>query len=379
HTVPVPHWGYGALVIKDSYLIGLYTGIYAGRPGHTPLPQKLYRSVWVSALQDIENIRKEPTPPSAEELAAEAQEKASAAAAAQKAAAEASQAVGRYICANCHARNVEFGNCRSCGIDMEEAALGEDPVEKLENARRLRESSQSKVGLHPGALVMLPLSVAIIGLVLFFAYGAFTSPHPATSQNNNRQPAVAQASQPTNHNNGIIQEASTEQAIAPEISMESLISQSGLKATPISDYSFEDTSFRTEPMPSFGMISQDQNQKILFTIWGNNQPLQNLDTVAKQVPFANFQKVSNLQSVQVGRGQVTIGGKNMDWFVGRYPRKGGGNEMAMVCAYKAPSGGKTVVVVARPYQSGQDLDYMKSLTTINNMVSSQVAGSQNTR
>ncbi len=374
HTVPVPHWGYGALVMKENYLIGLYTGFYAGRPGHTPLPQKLYRSVWVAALQDIENIRKEPTPPTADELAAEAQEKAAAAATAQKAASEASQAVGRYICANCHARNVEFGNCRSCGVDMEEAALGEDPAEKLENARRLRESSQSKVALHPGALVLLPLSVVIIGLVLFFAYGAFTSPHPAPTQNH--PPAVAQAVQPTNHNAGVIQETSTEQAIAPEVSMESLIQQSGLKSTPITDYSFEDTSFRTEPMPSFGMISQDQNQKILFTIWGNNAPLQSLDTVAKQVPFANFQKVNNLQSVQVGRGQVTVGGKNMDWFVGRYPRKGGGNEMAMVCAYKAPSGGKTIVVIARPYTAGQDLDYMKSLTTINNMVTAQAAGSR---
>lgn len=375
HTVPVPHWGYGALVLKDNYLIGLYTGIYSGRPGHTPLPQKLYRSVWVAALQDIENIRKEPAPPTAEELAAEAQEKA-AAAATLKAVAEASQPLGRFICANCHARNVEVGMCRSCGVDMEEAALGEDPAEKMENARRLRESSQTKSGLHPGALVMLPLSIAIIGLVLFFVYGAVSNPK---SNGNHNQPSVASnpnsSAKPVSHDNGVIQEASTDQGVVPEVSMESLIAQSGLKSQPVSEYSFEDTSFRTEPMPSFGMISQEQNQKMLFTIWGNNAPLQNLDSVAKQVPFANFQKVNNLQSVQVARGQVTVGGKNMDWFVGRYPRKGGGNEMAMVCAYKAPAGGKTVVVIARPYSANQELDYMKSLSTINNMVASQVAGS----
>lgn len=376
HTVPVPPWGYGALVMKDNYLIGLYTGIYAGRPGHTPLPQKLYRSVWVAALQDIENIRKEPTPPSAEELAAEAQEKAAAAALIQKAAAE-TEKVGRYICANCHARNVEVGNCRSCGVDMEEAALGEDPVEKLENARRLRESSQSKAAFKPGVLV-LPVSIVIVGLVLFFVYGMLTTPKTTASQHN--PPAVAQShngngaakvSPQPNHNAGVIQEASTDQPIGSDVSMETLIAQSGLKSTPAADYSFEDTSFRTEPMPSFGMVSEGQNQKILFTVWGSNAPLQNLDSVAKQVPFANFQKVANLQNIQVARGQVNVGGKNMDWFVGRYPRKGGGHETAMVCAYKSPAGGKPIVVVARPYSSGQDLDYMKSLSAINNMVSSQ--------
>jgi len=142
----------------------------------------------------------------------------------------------------------------------------------------------------------------------------------------------------------------------------------GFKSKPLATYEYVDTTELTKSQPAFGLESETQDQKLLFLIWDNQGPLDDLSLITKQVPFVGVLPHSKAMDHPVDQGISYIGGAPFNWICQRYIRKEDKKEeILMVGAFKSPEPGKAVVVIARAFNPDDLLQHHTSLAVIDVM------------
>jgi len=152
----------------------------------------------------------------------------------------------------------------------------------------------------------------------------------------------------------------------------------GLKETPIPYYSYEDTSKLTKPTPSFGINSERDNQKILFLVFDNMAPVQDLTFLARMPPFTNVERAASLPDTKFDENYQLLSGGDFHWFVGKYTKQNPEPgeepiETVLVGAYPAAEKGKSIVVVGNRLNKDSPYDYKSTLWLCDQMDSNFTA------
>jgi TonB family protein len=273
---------------------------------------------------------------------------------------------GRFICPNCQAINVEAGDCKKCGADLETGSIPDiDGPNGDDHGHHLREMQSpgmfSKRQLMFGGAGILLL----VSLMMMLMGGPKPAPGPdvaTTTTSTTTAPALGPDGKP----------------LPPEMPKESsdkardlAVKYAGFKDKAPESYVYEDTSPLTGQVPSFGLTSQLHNQRLLFVIWDNPAPLQRLELVAQKVPFAPYATVENIDKIKVARGTGVVAGSAFKWFTGRYwnldKKEKDQTEMTLVGAFKSTDPSKAIVLVARPFDGSNRLDWNSVLWMVDTM------------
>lgn len=161
---------------------------------------------------------------------------------------------------------------------------------------------------------------------------------------------------------------------AEEVAAQVASQFAGFKGKPPEGYKYTDTSADTPGQKSFGIESETRNQKVLFLVWDNDTPVDNLDLLLTKVPFMK-NDTPKLGDIQVDRGSKIIGGGPMPYFVGRYTADSK-PIMVLLAAYRSPVPGKAIIVIAKPFDSSDKLDYGSSLWLVDTMAAEYSAAAK---
>jgi len=138
----------------------------------------------------------------------------------------------------------------------------------------------------------------------------------------------------------------------------------GFKRQAPPTYEYVNTKELTGETISFGLNSERQNQKLLFLLWDNWGPINDLGLITGKVPYTDFVKLEQ----KVDSGQQGIGGGPFTWLAGRFIRAADSKiELAFVGAYRSPVEDKAVVVIGRSFSDEQPLDYNLTISVVDSM------------
>ncbi len=363
HTVSMPNDAKGAPLLKDNLLVGIHSGIFVPGPEQAELPGQLYQMMWVGAIQDISSGRMKSLGETSEEYIGQEFE-ATAEGEAQPRRAERPKRVGALICPNCKTANYDPGKCINCGTLID--ATDESTVERKEAAKQLSDlrSATPFTGFTRKQILIAGAVLLVVSIVLMYFGSLKPAPEAQAPKQASPTPQASQGTQAP--------QTPTEKTDSP-LAVSVARDDAGFKGPHPPGYWLEDTSALTNGMPSFGIYSDQHNQKILVVIWDNDTPAQNLDILLHKVPYTDFKDVQLLTDVKVERGETSVGGRPMSWFVGRYARPDEEQkEMALIGAVPLPGTGKkrSIVVIARPYNPTTKIfDYTTTLYLLDTMAS----------
>ncbi|MGH9552846.1 MAG: hypothetical protein ACRD3W_25930, partial [Terriglobales bacterium] len=260
----------------------------------------------------------------------------------------------KYVCPNCYTTNTQVGPCFNCGTQITapepETTDGQKTTAAAETVKKLQEKSGlSKNQLLIGGGVVAAL--LIVGMSTMFS-----APAP---------PRVIPTDSGSKHK-------SSEKAV--RIAVES----AGFKGTPIPGYWYEDTDEMTKPTPSFGLYSDQSNQKVNFLIFDDMGPVQDLKSFVGLPPFSDVLRADDIRDVKVDENYQVLGDGKLHWFVGKYfkakPKPGEDiNELVLVGAYPSPIKGKTVLVVGQAMDQSKNYDYKSTLWLCDQMAADYTA------
>jgi hypothetical protein len=354
HTIQVPGAAPGGMIQKDYKLIGIHGGPYTPKPGQVlPTVQgKIYQYMWMGALLDITSSKKG-REGDASMTGAAAMSGLRSQSAEDKLTAP-SEKLLKLICPNCHATNTQPGPCFNCGTQVdapeeivEDTSTGVAKVLKqLEEKTKLPQKQLKMVG---GGIVILLL----LGVIAMLAGGGSPPPPPTVTTSSNEHPSSEKA---TN----------------------AAVKYSGFKATPIPGYWYEDTSESTKPNDSFGMSSEQSNQRILFVIMDNMAAVSNLQSFVGLPPYCDVFRASDLGDLKIDEGYQVLGDGNFHWFVGKYTRQSpaegeGPVEQILIGAYPSPQKGTAILVIGRALAKNKSYDYKSTLWLCDQMATDYTA------
>ncbi len=336
HTVAFPNKCQGAVLLKDNKLVGVHNGVWVLQPGQAPPPMKLHQMTSFNLLAEIGGKREMLEPSEPVEVAASSPvEKESTAALARS----------------------------SMRKRMSEDA---DPIHEPEmDGSKLRGmSAPNKISKKQ--ILIGGIALALIGLLMmiFGSMKPSESPKQATEEQ-------AQTEQKTDE----VANSADDEKKAAEIA----VNDANFSKFPPPGFTFENTSKITGDLPSFALVSQRQNQRVMIVVWNNTGPVKDLNLLLRRVPYADFVVPEELDRVKVERGQSYVESDTMQWFVGRYTHGDDKKttEMMLIGAYRHPKDTtKAIVIFARPYVKEGNFDFRTSLWLIDSMTQHESKASE---
>lgn len=329
HTIAIPKDARGCLILKDYKLIGLHIGAQELKPGQPAPPVKCYQFMWMGALLDLSTRKVRSSGEGEEEgvgtlrssmdaLSEENQDRAN---------------VVKIQCPTCFAVNADYGTCTTCGATIEAPPEEPEPSNKLLASKPAKElkklqkqygitDKQAKIGggVLIGCLLMMVMCVGI-------PKGAKTDTTPS-------KPIVQPIAKTPASDKKAVQLA---------------VDEGGFSATAPPMYSYVDTSDLTAPTPSFGLNSEQANQKILFIVYDDLAPLTSLNNFCGKPPFQEVDRADASSSV-IDSSEQILGAGKLKWILGRYTKAGLKEPIhIMLASFPAAKEGKSILVVAQAF------------------------------
>lgn len=246
--------------------------------------------------------------------------------------------IGRFICPNCNATNVQSGNCFKCGADLLVTEVNQQsdndqseysPSSQQSASSGSLRSLQSTPQFSKQQLVLLTAG-ALLLLALFLMFGGH-SPSPQPSQT--------------------LSTISAEKSTAPDKAIALATRYAGFKDAPPPNWKYEDTSEISGEMPSFALRSQLANQNDLFIVWDNQTVVSDLHLLDTKLPFTDL---VNEKPEPFDKGEGIVGSGPFKWQVAQYTHSKDSQKVtALLGAFKSPVAGKAIVVIAQPYEEAK--------------------------
>ncbi len=331
HTIAVPPEARGALILKDYKLIGLHIGAQELKPGQPAPPVKCYQFMWMGALLDL-STRKVRAPGEGDEEGVGTL-RSSMDALSDEAAKEEQKDIVKIQCPNCFAVNPEYGTCTTCGATIEappeepestNKIMASKPVQDLKKLQKKYKITNQQACIGAG---LLAIPILLMPMCLM-------KPAPPPDK------AAVQLVQP-------IARAKPSDKKAVQLAVD----EAGFSATAPPMYWYADTSDVTAPTPSFGLNSEQANQKILFIVYDDLAPLQSLNNFVGKPPFQEVDR-ADVEKSLVDSSEQILGAGKLKWILGRYTKPGSDdNIQIMLASFPAVQEGKSILVVAQAFDA----------------------------
>lgn len=312
HTAPIPA-DTAAAVMKDGKLIGLHSGPYVNQAQSQQTQQQLYQMTWIGALHDSANKRLKT------EMAGETEAPADL---------ERDQMTSQRGSLRMRASEDRFE-------DEEPLVAPTGPMAML-----LERFTKAQLAAAAGGFGLLA--------VVFLAMASCHGP---------QQPTTKDPVKPSKIISSVHAPETDGEKQASKVAQEVF----HFKADPPSGFKYDDTSEFTKPNASFGWLSDRGSMKILFTVWPNIGPLENLQKVMKVLPFFEFHCADNLDRLQTGQTE------RFKWSAGKYyvklppvDKDAQPKEVVSTCwaaVYQMPNNPSKCILVEAVPLSDQNIDH----------------------
>lgn len=310
HNIPMRTANHGAAMIKNGRLVGIHCGRFMGKS-----PMELGQMSWVGSLTDMGPKRLRSTAEAVLELPET----------------ELPGSAGKALPPPPRFRN--------------QAEVEAPPSETLPPIKRsnepafLQKFSKLHVFIAGCAMFVLGLLMLINGL-LFPSKQIVYAPVAKTAspvEKKNNSPSVKRA-------------------------IEIATTLGEFKDANCPPYEFEDTSVSTDPKPSFGLLSKQQNQRILCVLWPNQSAADTVASVESQLPFWNYKKAEEPTLIETGEaGRIT-------WAARHFLNKDDKDTVILIGAYPSSQPNQCMLVLAQPYKNEGILDFHTTLGVMQRMV-----------
>jgi len=363
HTIALPNNIPGGLILKDYKLIGVHSCAHVPRAGQPTPPVKLYQMMWMGALLDISTKRTK--------IGVEDQEDVDGVAGLRtkmdggEEGATPPEKLEKYVCTNCYSTNTQIGPCFNCGTLIEPPVVEAVPEDAKGKAVQKVAQLQKKYGLTKQQL-MLAAAVVIGFPLIGLTWCQSPAPPPPV-------PGDPTIDTPTVHK-------------PSEKAVEIATKFAGFKGTAPPGYWYEDTTELTKPQPSFGLFSDQSNQKVVFIVNDDMAPVNDLANFVGKPPFTDVYAAANTKDVKADEGNQILGDGNLHWFVGHYskPNPNGGDipalENILTGGYQSPVKGKSIIVVGRVLKAtANQYDYKTTLWLCDQMAEDYTATGNRTK
>ncbi len=343
HTVAIPNNCQGAILLKDNKLVGVHNAPWVLQPGQAPPPVKLYQMTSFNLLAEIGGKREMLVPPEPIEVSA-----SQSAAEKESTAALARSSIRKRM-------SEDFGDPSVPPVPSADSSK----LRGMETPNKL-----TKKQLLIGGVIL-----GLIGLVMV----VFGSMKPSEA------PKEAVAVQEPAKGGVKDDQAAGQSNEDSEKAAEIAVKYANFSKFPPPGFSFENTSKLTGDLPSFSLVSERQNQRVMIVVWNNTGPVKDLGLLLNRVPYSGFATPAYLKDITVDRGQSYVENDTMHWFVGRYYHSDDNKiqEMMLIGAYRHPKDTtKAIVVFARPYVKQGNFDFRTSLWLIDSMTQHQATASE---
>ena len=261
-------------------------------------------------------------------------------------------------CPNCFAVNHEYGECKTCGTTISPPVEEPEPDNVILKSKPVKQikSLQKKYNLTN---VQLGAGVAVLCLPLFFLM--FCRPKaPDAGHVQNKPPAIA-TTRPSD-----------------EKAVKLAVDDAGFSATAPPMYWYEDTSEETSPTPSFSLVSEQANQRIMFLIYNDLAPINSLKDFLPKPPFTPVNRIDSQSAALVDGGDQIIGAGKMKWMLGHYwlvkegePKPMGVN--IFIASFSAAAEGKSVLVIGRAFDDKKTYNFKTTLFVLDEIASELTA------
>ncbi len=354
HTIPAPPNTRGALILKDYKLIGVHSGPQQIKAGQPAPPVKCCQFMWMGALLDLQ-IKKMRT-------STESTEEGEQTVGTLRKNLDATETIAamqgeKILCPTCFATNPEYGVCINCGGKIDPPPEEPEPTNPILKSKPVKElrKLQKKYGLTDMQLKLVGIPMGIMILFSFCGMvGSLMKPGP--------KPAATQTQNPQEEKHG-----DSDKAVKLAVAF------GGLKATALPTYWFEDTAEVTKPLQSFGLYSKTANQKVIFAVYDDMSPAQNLDSFLPKPPFADVNASTEWREKgTVQRSTQILGDGELKWACCRYPAASvalkGKSIQVLVGGYPAKVKGKAILVIGKALDDNSGTyDYKTTLDLIEHM------------
>jgi len=324
HTIAMPPLTSGALILKDYKLIGVHGGPQVLKPGQPLPPVKCYQMMWMGALLDMTTKKLR--------SAEEAQGLSTASYRALKASADSEvtalpEKLEKLICPNCYTTNTLVGPCFNCGTMLSAPEPEPEPEGKFARTKVGKQVLQLQKKYNLSNKQMALAGCAIVALPLVMMMG-MCSPQAAAPPSVVEQAPVHKASEET---------------------VKTAVELAGFSGTAIPGYWFTDTADKTTPLKSFGMESEQSNNKALFVIMDDMSAVNNLRAlVVKPLYSDDVLPPSAFEDKPVLQISL-LGTERLGTWVDNYPLKSDPAHVVKIVtsSFPSPVAGKSVLVISR--------------------------------
>ncbi len=335
HTMPFPACKYGAIVLKDGRLVGLHNGKFTAVMASPP-PFGLGQMTWIGCLTEMSAKRMR--------------------GAGMETEIEQSEELPNTLAGRGTITGIKSRQLQQAVVDASSSSTSlKSPTTEHElDQHTPPEHAEPDFLQKITKIQLLGASGAlfIVGLLIGFSM----APRPAaittqTPANNTSSSPVASKSPLTGQK-------------APDGAkvLKSVLKQANLKNTSIPPFVFTDTSAETTPKPSFGLESEQGNQKIILALWPD-QDLHNI--VEKNSTQPPFIPLKPFKGKVIGKGDMPS--HNIHWKATRYLNKEDKETVALVAAFPTVKGDQSILLVAMPYKGEGELDFTYTLNMIERM------------
>ncbi|MDZ4832218.1 MAG: hypothetical protein SGJ27_00300 [Candidatus Melainabacteria bacterium] len=361
HTIAVPPEARGALILKDYKLIGLHIGSQELKPGQPAPPVKCYQFMWMGALLDLSTRKVRSPGEGGDEEGGVGTLRSSLDALSDEAATEVDKNQVKIQCPTCFAVNADYGLCTTCGATIEAPPeepepsnkfMGSKPVLELRKIQKQLKMTDSQAKFALGGTLLIPL-------ILMTMCIPKAPPPEANQANQAAQPTIART-KPSDKN-----------------ALKLAVEEAGFSATAPPMYNYSDTSDVTSPTPSFGLESEQANQKILFIVYDDLAPVQSLNNFVGKPPFQEVDRADERKSL-VDSSEQILGAGKLKWILGRYTKPGAENPIQiMLASFPAVKPGKSILVVAQAYDAKKRAYNHKTTLFILDEIASELTAASN--
>jgi hypothetical protein len=316
HTVTLPPGVTTAALIKDNKLIGIYSGTHSMRGGNVP-PIGLNRMTWVGALNELGAKRLRTSEVNAAEGVAEAVETP----------VEKDPTISQRI------------SLRSRAASMAAPAeLPSIPLPPDEETGFLAKFTKQQLAMAAAG------SLGLCFIMMLF--GMFSQPAPApapTATATSTATTTTTATSPTTTATSGATATAEKTELGDEKAAQIAKEAFGLPLPP-SGFKFQDSSEKTQPKPSFKLVSEHKNLELMFIQWPNQAPVLNLKLISKNPPFAEMNRASDYTDEFKGATPHVT-------YVGGHYYMGEKHELGMAATGVIPGKdpNKCIVFTAKPF------------------------------
>lgn len=337
HTIGILPGASGALILKNYRLVGVHGGALAPKPGQD---QRLYQMMWIGALLDMSAKKLRSATEGSDE---EGDGIAGLKTRLQSETTGDAERLEKLTCPNCHSTNTKVGPCFNCGTEIVAPEPEVIPENKVELAVYKAKKLQEKYNISNKHLAMVG-AIVLLPLVMMSMCGSPTPTSTTTTTTSTTQP-----------------HANDEKAAGLAVEF------AGFKSSTPPGYWYEDTSTITAPLPSFGMMSERANQRVIFMVHDDMAPVNNLENFIGRPPFAEVNPADKPDTIKIDQAERDFGTGKLKYFVGRYLTPKGNDRLVLTGAYPSPREGKSILVVGTSLNDSVIYDPGSTLWLIDHM------------